>query len=410
MRRRVIAVVLALAALAALILGAWLGPKLLDDPGFVVIEIAGWRVQTSLLVLAAAVIGLWLLASLVIWLVRLPGRGARAARAARSRRNLDRGLLALTEGDWATAERKLNRALRGRTGITAGYLAAARAAQGNGAPERRDRYLALADRRFGQRHVSTALVRARLLAAEGESEQALDLLERIHLKHPRHQGVLRLLLECYQACDRWRDVRLLLPALRKAAIVDRSRADELAQLAAGRELEAAADVEELLAIRRSLRAGVADRREVVVAFARRTLELDRPELAEPALRNAIEEQPDAELLALYAQADADDRDARIRHCERWLGSQGDSADLHLALGRLHLDQRDDEKAREHLQIAVRHSPDPGAYAALGRVLDRAGLLESATQCYRNALRLEQGRAPEPLALPRGAPDGDGPTA
>jgi len=42
---------------------------------------------------------------------------------------------------------------------------------------------------------------------------------------------------------------------------------------------------------------------------------------------------------------------------------------------------------------------PAPYAALGQVLDRAGQIESAAQCYRNALRLEQGRAPEPLPRP-----------
>lgn len=396
MRRRLIAVVLVLAALVALMLGAWLGPKLLDDPGFVVIEIAGWRIQTSLLVLAAAVIGLWLLASLVIWLVRLPGRGARAARGARSRRNLDRGLLALSEGDWATAERRLNRALRGGTGITAGYLAAARAAQGNGAPERRDRYLALADRRFGSRHFSTQLVRARLLASEGRTPDAIEVLESLHLKQPGHAGVLKLLLESYQDAERWREVRLLLPAIEKAGIVGHQRSDELADLAAARELESAPDAGELLGISRSLKRARRHRTEVVAAMGRRALELDRPDLAEPALRQALEASPDPELLDLYARSNSDDRAQRIARCEDWLSRHGESAALHLALGRLHLAARDDEKARAHLEIAVRHSPDPDAYAALAQVLDRGGQLESAAQCYRNALRLEQGRAPEPL--------------
>jgi HemY protein len=337
----------------------------------------------------------------------MPSRAVRAARQARERRNLDRGLLALSEGDWAGAERALGRAMDRGHGMTAGYLAAARAAQGQAAPERRDEYLALADTRFGKRHFATMLVRARLLASEGETERAVELLEQLHLKRPRHQGVLRMLLEAYQQCGRWRDVRLLLPALRKADIVDRDRAAELARLAAARELEAATDIDDLQATRKSLRAGVAEHPEVVAAFARRALELDRAEETESPLRRAIETEPDAELLALYAQADPGDRRARIKACERWLSEHGDSAALHLALGRLYLDEREDDKAREHLQVAVRHSPDPAAYAALGRVLDRAGLLESAAQCYRNALRLEQGRAPEPLPPPEEGATGGG---
>jgi len=398
MKRRLLLIAVGLSAVLAIIAGAWLGPRLLENPGYVLIEVGGWRVQMSFLVLAGSVLGIWFLASLAVGLARMPGRAARRLRAARDRRNLDRGLLALAEGDWAQAERSLARAMRGSAASTSGYLAAARAAQGQASPERRDAYLALADRKFGQRHFATALARARLLVGEGEPEAAIGLLEELHLKRPRHEGVLKLLLQCYQQCERWHEVRLLMPATRKAGIISAERAEELTSLAAARELEAARDVGELARVRDSFKRGIRQRREVVAAFAQRALEFDRPELAETDLRRAIGESFDTRLLELYARTDTGDRAARIQHCEKWLDERPDDSTLHLTLGRLYLDDRDDENAREHLQIAVRNSPDPGAYAALGKVLDRVGQLESANQCYRNALRLEKGRAPEPLSL------------
>lgn len=396
MKRRLLLVVALTAAVIAVVAGAWLAPALIQNPGYVLIEIGGWRVQMSFVVLVGAVIGVWLGVSLLVGVLRAPGRAVRRFRAARDRRNLDRGLLALSEGDWARAERSLARAMKGPGASTSGYLAAARAAQGSAAPERRDRYLALADRKFGQRHFATALARARLLVGEGEPGPAIELLEQLHIKRPKHEGVLKLLLQSYQACDRWHDVRMLVPAIRKAGIVSAERAEELSSLAAARELESARDVSELTGVHDSMKRALKQRPEVVAAFASRALELDRPELAEPDLRRAIDSSFDARLLSLYSQTDAGDRTVRIRKCEQWLANQPESSDLHLALGRMYLDQREDEKAREHLQFAVRKSPNPAAYAALGQVLDRAGLLESATQCYRNALRLEQGRAPEPL--------------
>lgn len=396
MKRRLLVVVALTAAVIAVVAGAWLAPALIQNPGYVLIEIGGWRVQMSFVVLVGAVIGVWLGISLLVGVLRAPGRAVRRFRAARDRRNLDRGLLALSEGDWARAERSLARAMKGPGASTSGYLAAARAAQGRAAPERRDRYLALADRKFGQRHFATALARARLLVGEGEPGPAIELLEQLHIKRPKHEGVLKLLLQSYQACDRWHDVRMLVPAIRKAGIVSTDRAEELSSLAAARELESARDVSELTGVHDSMKRALKRRPEVVAAYASRALELDRPELAEPDLRRAIESSFDARLLSLYSQTDAGDRTVRIRKCEQWLANQPESSDLHLALGRMYLDQREDEKAREHLQFAVRKSPNPAAYAALGQVLDRAGLLESATQCYRNALRLEQGRAPEPL--------------
>ena len=398
MKRWLIAVVLILAVVLAVVGGAWLAPWLVNNPGYVLIEIGPWRMQMSVLVLAALVLLIWLATSLLVGFFRMPGRAMKKMKHARHRKHLNQGLLALSEGDWAGAERALARAMRGESS-TAGYLAAARAAQGQAALERRDEYLALADRRFGKQHFVTALARARLLMGEGRPEEAIVLLEQLHLKKSRHQGVLRLLLQAYQQCDRWHEVRLLIPATQKAGIVDAERAQELMQLAIARELQAAADVEVLTDVRKGLPRELRYQTEVVAAFARRALELDHADTAEPELRRAIEQGFDAQLLALYAQADAGNRTMRIENVRRWLNQQSDSSALHLTLGQLYMAERNNDKAREHLEIAVRKSPDPAAYAALAQVLDRAGLLEAATQCYRNALRMEQGRAPDPLPPP-----------
>lgn len=397
--KRFAVVVSALVLLAvAVIGGAWLAPRLLDDPGYVLIEAAGLRFQMSLLVLAGAVVAFWIALAVLVALLRAPGRAARRLREASDRRNLDRGLMALTEGRWADAEKSLGRALR-HHGSTAGYLAAARAAQGQAADQRRDLYLEQADRRFGQKHFITMLTRARLLLADGNAEDAVPVLEDLHLKKRKHEGVLRLLLQAYQQTERWHDVRLLVPAMRKAGLVDAEHAKGLVELAAARELAEAGDVGALQSTWRSLKTALRQQPEVVAAFARRAVEFDRAELGESELRRVLDAGLNEELLDLYAEADENDRAERIRHCRDWLKRDPESAALHATLGRLYLDHRDDERAREHLERAVRSRPDAGGFAALARVYDRSGELDAATRCYRNALKLEQGRAPEPLPPP-----------
>ncbi len=400
MKRRMVMILLATCALLAMIGGAWLAPRLLADPGYVLIEIAGWRVQMSLLVLVFAVIGSWLLASLAIAVIRMPGRALKRFRHARQQRNLDRGLLALASGDWRAAELSLQRAMRDGSIGTAGYLAAARAAQGQSSMDQRDRYLALADSHSGGlaggRRFVTTLARARMLMDEDKHPEAIELLEKLHLKRPRREAVLKLLLQCYQQTDRWHEVRLLLPAMRRAGIVERERADELGALALARELSQSADIAALEHAWHAVSKSTRRRGEVVAAFAGRALELDRADLTEPVLRQALEREQDEQLLELYARPDNSDIGTRIRQCEKWLQSAPESTALHLALGRLNLTRRDDDKALEHLQIAVRSSGDSAAHAALGQLMDRTGRIEVAAQCYRNALRLEQGRVPEPL--------------
>jgi HemY protein len=110
------------------------GAALAGGSGYVLVEFGGWRMQMSVLVLVGGVVLSWLVLAISIAVLRAPGRAARKLRDARDRRNLDRGLMALTEGRWADAERALNKTLAHQHS-TAGYLAAARAAQGQGAGE-----------------------------------------------------------------------------------------------------------------------------------------------------------------------------------------------------------------------------------------------------------------------------------
>ncbi len=392
MKRLLILLLVALALVAT----ALLAPFLLEDPGRVQLEIGPWRIEASVLVLVAAVIATWLLLSVLVGLARMPGRLVRRGRESRSRRQLEKGFLALTEGDWVSAERALEKSLRHRDS-TAGLLAAARAAQGQGDEAGRDRWLAQADRRYGRRHFVTGLARARLLLAEGRGAEAIAILERLHLSKPRHTGVLRLLLEAYQDLQRWRDLRLLVPALRRGGVIDRDRSDELTAVAAGRELAQAVDIDALESSWKELPKKLRKRSELVAAYARRAAELGRVMLASDVLERKLSEGPNDELLALYARADEGEHSHRIRRCEQWLAEHPDHPGLHQTLGLLYLEDRQYDKARASLEHAVRERPNSEVYAALGRVLDRAGKLEAAAQCYRNALRLRDGRGAEPLA-------------
>lgn len=131
--------------LALVLLAAALAPVILQDPGLVQIRFRGWTLEMNVLVLTGVVLSVWLILYLAIRIWRLPGETARRMREQRAMKQLEKGLLALTEGDWIRAERALQKSTPAQGQATARYLAAAQAADGQEAPERTEWYLEQAD-------------------------------------------------------------------------------------------------------------------------------------------------------------------------------------------------------------------------------------------------------------------------
>jgi len=98
----------------------------------------------------------------------------------------------------------------------------------------------------------------------------------------------------------------------------------------------------------------------------------------------------------YGDAGTGDRSKRMKQCEKWLKQYPEDAGLHLALGRLCAGESLWGKAREHIVKSLELEPGSLGYDALGQLLERQGELEPAMTCFRNALRMNQGQAPEPL--------------
>ena len=74
-------------------------------------------------VLAAALLVLWFLVQLAFWLWRMPVETARKMNEQRAFKQLEKGLLALTEGDWRSAEKALEKSASTQGRTTAHYLA-----------------------------------------------------------------------------------------------------------------------------------------------------------------------------------------------------------------------------------------------------------------------------------------------
>ena len=207
--------------------GAGIGVVLSQDSGYVLLSFGRYTVEMSLalliLFLVALFLALYLGIRLIVRTLHLPAdvhewkqkRGTRLAQQA-----MTRGLLEMSEGDWRGAEKRLVRfADRSETPLL-NYLAAARAAQLQGAHDRRDGYIRLAHETMPSADVAVSLTQAELQLADQQLEQALATLKHLRSVAPKHTYVLRLLRRLYEQLGDWEHLRELLPELRRRKVED----------------------------------------------------------------------------------------------------------------------------------------------------------------------------------------------
>ena len=216
MKRGLLILLILLLLLAA---GA-LAPMFKSDPGHVLINFGDWTIETSVLVLATALLVLWFAIQIGAWFWRMPVVTARRMREQRAFKQLEKGLLALTEGDWSAAEKALEKSASVQGKTTAHYLAAAQAADGQDAHERREYYLEQADSGGSKKRFLVELTRARMLQENGDYAAALPILKDLHKRRRKHPQVLDLLLRCYRELGSWDELQSLLPILGKAGVPD----------------------------------------------------------------------------------------------------------------------------------------------------------------------------------------------
>jgi HemY protein len=387
---------LVLMAIGLALVAAAIAPVFKTDPGLVQIHFRGWTVEMSVLILLLGILMVWLLAWVLLRLWKLPSETAQKVREQRALRQLEKGLLALTEGDWSTAERALQKSAASHGKTTARYLAAAEAADGQDAEERAEFYLEQADTRNRKQRFLVSLTRARILIQNGQYADARPLLEDLLASRKRHPQVLQMLARCYRELGDWDALLKLLPVLQKTRVLDTEEADALRQQAAVAGLEGCSDRESLQAAWRDIPRAMQRTPEAVMAFSEQAIHLGANDLTEDAIRNALKREWAPALLVPYGEPGPDDTAKRLKQCEKWLGEHENDHLLQLTLGRLCARSELWGKAREHMIRSLEIEPTVVGYDSLGQLLERKGELEVAMACFRNALRMNQGREPEPL--------------
>ena len=375
---------------------AAIAPVFKSDPGLVQIRFQGWTIETSVLILILAAAAIWISVHFIFRLWRMPAETARRVREQRALAQLEKGLLALTEGDWGTAEKALEKSASSHGKTTARYLAAAQAADGQEAGDRADWYLEQADTRNRKQRFLVELTRARILCANAQYSEAIPILEGLQKYRKRHTQVLELLGRCYEETGQWEPLQKILPIMQKVGVVDEARVAELKQHAAISELKQCSKAESLKAAWHGLPKDLQKSANVVMVFADQAIRIGAPELTEEVLRASLKREWISTLLIPYGEPGDTDIGRRLKQCEKWLKDHPDDPWLNLALGRLCAREELWGKARHHMIRSLEIEPSVGGYDSLGQLLERKGELEISMACFRNALRMNQGKDPLPL--------------
>jgi HemY protein len=392
---------LGVAALLAVLLGAFLAHFLLADRGYVLVNFRGYVVEMSVPGLVIVLVAAYLFVRALVAVALAPRRW----REGRAQRQLERrdsdlaaGLAQLVEGNWARSERLLTQGLKQADAPLANYLLAAHAAQLQGAAERRDQWLELAQSISKDGATSAQLTRAQLQLQAGDATAAVATLKA--LGNADQPAAVALLARAYRALDDHSQLLDLLPHLARASLPPGER-EQLAKLAVEGELSRPDLTAERLAevwgmVPSELRSSAA-------VVAERALALERLRCggdAERELRAALKREWHPALVHSYGQVRGADVAKQLKHAEGWLKAHPDDAALLTAAARLSMANDLPGKARSYLESSLALAPAPDAYALYGRLLTELGEDERASLAFRSGLALVSPAAAEPQALSR----------
>jgi HemY protein len=386
-------------ALAALVIGAFGAHFLLQDRGYVLISFIGYNIEMSVPVLVLALVLLYIAVRLALRVWRAPrqlGRALADQRVRRAGTRLARGLIHMTEGDYRRGERLLTDGLKGSESNLVNYLMAARAAEAQGSPERRDEWLNLARESEPKAWAAVLLTQAELQLEAGEFQMALATLARIEERKPGHAACLALLAETYLAVNDYQRLAELLPRLARS----RLEADKLASiLAAALEAmlhEPKFDLAALKQVWSPLPMGLRRRPALIRSRALLQNKLGRGDEAVKALSAALNRGWSKDLITAFGEVRAVDRLKQLQRAEAWLKQHGEDAALLMTAAKLCMANELWGKARSYLESSIAIQPEPIAYALYGELLDQLGEAEAAARAYQAGLKMV---APETEGLP-----------
>jgi len=382
-----------------LTIGMGAGLYLYQDPGYLLLSYRNWTLEmplwlAGLLLLTGMIFFLFIIKCLNIllssrqkmknWWFNHQQKTARLSTL--------RGLLDFTEGYWQKAEHALIRGARFHDMPLLNYLMAAKAADAEGAFDRRDHYLQQAYALNTNARIVVQLVEAELRFKQGEFEHSLAILQHLHAAHPKHPSILKQLCTVYEVVQDWYSLFQLLPELQKLRSCLSKPEETALQCKIYHALLPASAKEnttDLIKFWRNAPKTVQTDRDCVSLYIKLLMQKNADTEAEIVLRALLKNSWYDEWGYLYGLIQ-DPFKRQIKFAETiLLKQQPNNAVLLLTLGRLCLNEQLLGKARDYLEQHIKLQPSAVGFALLAELMDQLGFPEKRNEYYKKGCCLAQ---------------------
>ncbi|MFL1407595.1 heme biosynthesis HemY N-terminal domain-containing protein [Marinobacter sp. M1N3S26] len=403
---------LAIILVVALLIGLGLSQGLHYDLGYIRVSLGNYLIETNFWVGLVLLVALVLVLLAAIWFIRrltqqtgIMANWLARGQQRRARRRTTEGLLALAEGNWPQARKKLEASAEQADTPLINYLAAAQAASESGDHDDVDELLRKAFESTPGSDLAVGITQAQLQLNANRLEQSLATLVRLRKQAPHHPFVLKLLKNVYVRLEDWRELSRLLPELRKRQLGDSSELDRLERTAWHKLLHRAADecqrqgnqdMTPLTRLWDELPGSMRRDEHTIRVYAELLARAGDEDQAETLLRKVLRNHWSDELIRLYGRICGAKPDEQLLAAERWLQDRPNNPDLLLALGRLSLRNELWGKAREYFETSLHLRRNQETLAELSRLNAHMGDEEASMRLLMQGLVKETGLPDLPM--------------
>ena len=233
--------------LLALVVSAVLVAVIEYDPGYVLISIGYYTLESTLFVALAALLLLVLLIYGTVSLLRRTftsssdfGSWFSDMGSRRSEKKAAKGMIDFIEGNWSRAHKALSKSAKKSDKPLISFLFAARASNTLGDTQAAIDYLRQAEQTVAGSGLAVGLTQAELQLENKNYELALATLKRLRAKAPKNARAIKMLKQAFIGLNDWGGVIDLLPELRKYKVLEKQELVALELMAARSQLQEAA--------------------------------------------------------------------------------------------------------------------------------------------------------------------------